>query len=119
MRWNPERQRRSSWRAIVVALCVSFSVAGCAAVQTPGRQVRTIDDVRALERSIEELRGVTGSIGECVDRCRAAESICDSSEMICQIASDLAELEAIESCRRAEEHCNEARRNVVETCTCS
>jgi hypothetical protein len=75
-------------------------------------------DIHSLEGEIQVQLGIMAGDGECHDRCRAAASICDSSDQICSIARDLAELEAIESCRRSEDHCSEARRVVDDGCTC-
>ena len=102
------------WKPLL--LLVIVAAAGCAA----SRQAvgGTMEDIGNLESSIEEQRGIIAGGSECHERCRAAESICDSAGRICDVASELAEVEALQSCRRAESVCHEARRQVEEECAC-
>lgn len=105
-------------RAVVVAVVGAATLlAGCAAQTTMGTRA-TMEDVRAMTAEIEQQRGVMGSGGGCESDCRIAASICDSANRICMAASELAEVEALQSCRRVESICIEARRQVSDTCTC-
>lgn len=103
---------RAIWAALL--LLPGVALAGCgAAAPRPG----TIGEVRSLETDMEAQQAIAAS-GDCVERCRAVASICDSAGRICEVSSDLAEVEALESCRRAEAICIEVRRRVGEACDC-
>jgi hypothetical protein len=91
------------------------ALAGCAAAQAP--RPGSIQEVRSLETDIDAQQAIAAS-GDCAERCRAVASICDSAGRICQVSSDLAEVEALESCRRAENVCIEVRRRVGGECDC-
>lgn len=103
---------------IVFALfgVISCASAGSTGIFDPG----TLEDIRNLQGQIEELEGglAYGEGSDCENNCRIVFSICDCAMRICQIASDLAEMEALESCRRAESHCHQARAQVSNECTC-
>jgi hypothetical protein len=106
--------------ASLMLILAVMSSTGCGSAVSAGPAFPQVemDDVRQLEASIEQQMGVMSSGAECVDRCRASSSICDSAARLCQVARDLAEYEALESCRRAETSCHEARRLVREECDC-
>jgi hypothetical protein len=89
-----------------------------AAPQAATQPAGTLADVRRLAAALDGHVAVATAGGECLDRCRATASICDSARRICAIAADLAEMEALESCRRAEAACVEARRLVADPCGC-
>jgi hypothetical protein len=95
-----------------------LSPLGCGMSTTFGVHGDSLEEIQSLEQDIEAQIGISHGGGECQDRCRAAESICTCAGRICEVARDLAELSALESCRRAEEHCHEARRRVAESCSC-
>lgn len=99
----------------VLLLVPAAALAGCAAAQAP--RPDTIHEVRSLQADID-AQEVIASSGDCAERCRAVASICDSAGRICQVSSDLAEVEALASCRRAENVCIEVRRRVGEECDC-
>lgn len=108
-------------RLVIRAIAASLLLAGascCGAAGQAGPTARDpMDEIRALESQIEEEAVATGA-ADCDQGCRAAESICSASERICAIAAELAEMDAMASCRRSERSCTEARRVVVERCTC-
>lgn len=126
-----EGMRATDIIMILIGLGVLWS-SGCAArasVQTtpaPAPQaaeesaayIESPYDIAALQAEIEEQRGIIAGLTQCIDRCRAADSICESADRICTIASDLAEREAIESCRRAESSCYEAQ-DSIDDCDCT
>ena len=100
---------------LLFVLCPAL--VACAARMSEAARPGTIHEVRALEAEIEGQQAVAAS-GDCQERCRAVASICDSAGRICEVSSDLAEVEALESCRRAEAICIEARRRGNAECTC-
>lgn len=110
------------WNSGCGARAAADQTTAPAAPQAPeeaSAQMETTDEIAMLQAQIEEQRGIVAGLTECIDRCRASESICDSAGRICNIARDLAEREAIESCRRAESTCDEARGRVDEECDCA
>lgn len=99
-------------------LTAGWMLGGCAMGPGPGPRSSRMDEITALEDEIDSQVLVSYGAGECHDRCRAAESICDCAGQICTIASDIAELSALESCRRAEAACSAARLRANEGCAC-
>ena len=110
--------RRVAAHVMVLAFFAGAVGCGVARQATMGTTPAPLDAIDDLEANITQQQGVMSGGGECHDRCRAADSICDSASRICQIASDLAELEALESCRRAETTCTNARNHVAGACAC-
>lgn len=109
------RTKRASW--IVVAICALLG-SGCAGAAARPGTIGTMQDILNLQEDIDEQQGIMAGDGACQDRCRAVASICDSAGRICEVASDLAEIEALQSCRRAESICHEAQVRVDEGCAC-
>jgi hypothetical protein len=104
---------RAIWAALLLLPCMAL--VGCAAAQAPNPG--SIQEVRSLQSDMEAQQAIAAS-GDCAERCRAVASICDSAGRICEVSSDLAEVEALESCRRAEAVCIEVRRRVGTECDC-
>ncbi len=105
------------WAILLVVFLLSLPL-GCGTSTTLGMGTSPLEEIRALEDDIERQLEISYGRGGCHDRCRAAESICDSAIRICEVARDLPEPSALESCRRAEDTCHEARRRVRESCSC-
>jgi len=111
--------RGGAARSVLLACVVgALAATGCGVSAVQPGHVGTMSDIANLQNDIEQQQGIMAGGSECHDRCRAAESICDSASRICEIASDLAEFEALESCRRAESICHEATRRVQDDCAC-
>ena len=112
--------RKVGLRVAVLAL-LTLGGAGCGAAAMGSSQgpTGTMEEIYQLQSEIETHHdAIMAGGGECHDQCRASSSICDSAARICEVASELAEMEALQSCRRAEAICIEARRRVAESCTC-
>lgn len=106
---------RLAARGLALAMALG---AGCAAVSVePGPRRGSMAEIRALESDIEE-RAVTTAAADCDAGCRAAGAICEASRRICAVAGELADMDAMASCRRSEASCQEAQRRVVERCEC-
>lgn len=104
------------------AIRASLLVSLCVFANSCGASVAEHDDFRKIQRAEAKadtgLEHATDNTRSCDERCDGEDATCRSSDVVCEVADDTDDRDALARCDRTKRQCESAKLRARSACEC-